>query len=645
VCDGLAIADAVTRWIAENAAERAGARTVHEVLTEGATFPGRPWGLPDAALPVAGAAAQLDGVVRAIDHVVDALDAVGDLVVAEAVHQIALGNHARAAAVLSALAEGKAPPRPEVVDSPRTGTPVTHRVLLQLPDAAGAPAGWEAIPLTARALAEPALNAWAAALLGPPGDLRVRLVRASDGHGAGDVSVAELGLHAIDLLAILGPGLDAGLGELAVRALDARRPANFDDELMPAPLQLDLGRAPQWARTIRGVAEVAPLLEALGALTGRARAANARDYLLAEAAPAGGGDGVDLAELGARVSAARAELEAVGVELAQLLAGDPAADASAFADPRAFLEQHADAGPPTWGARDAWRSVLIRAAALGVRAALPPSLFESRDQVRLALREAAETAFVDIAQRRADADAQAGDTVASLTAAARAVFGEGFEIVGRSLLRNRGELDAALGDATASAAEVEGWLHGAAAVREPAGGLADLIVLADAHGAAAPPAGAVAQLPHAAGEPWLGGTLPPEGAPGGRLSLALFGPLPAAGADGAGLLVDEWTEIVPAREETTGVAIHYDQPQATPPQCVLVAVPPRMRGRWRAGDLVQTLHDTFELARIRTVELERVQDTMWGQLLPAISGELVPDAAAGGLASGDRPVLDFGANR
>ena len=41
--------------------------------------------------------------------------------VAEAVYQIARGNHARAAAALAALSEGKAPPRPEVVDTPRTG--------------------------------------------------------------------------------------------------------------------------------------------------------------------------------------------------------------------------------------------------------------------------------------------------------------------------------------------------------------------------------------------------------------------------------------------------------------------------------------------------------------------------------------------
>jgi hypothetical protein len=106
--------------------------------------------------------------------------------------------------------------------------------------------------------------------------------------------------------------------------------------------------------------------------------------------------------------------------------------------------------------------------------------------------------------------------------------------------------------------------------------------------------------------------------------------------------IDEWTEVVPSAAATTGVAVHYDQPDSTPPQCVLVAVPPQRRGTWQLGDLVQTLHDTFELARSRTVEPDHLQATLYGQLLPAISGEIVPDASST-QAAGDRVIFDFGA--
>ena len=39
----------------------------------------------------------------------------------------------------------------------------------------------------------------------------------------------------------------------------------------------------------------------------------------------------------------------------------------------------------------------------------------------------------------------------------------------------------------------------------------------------------------------------------------------------AGLLIDEWTERVPAPSETTGVAFHFDEPESRPPQAILLA--------------------------------------------------------------------------
>jgi hypothetical protein len=182
-------------------------------------------------------------------------------------------------------------------------------------------------------------------------------------------------------------------------------------------------------------------------------------------------------------------------------------------------------------------------------------------------------------------------------------------------------------------------------VRDGCAGIADLLVLADAHGAVAP-AAAVAQLPHTGGEPWMGDELPAGTAAAGRLSLAVLDPdaVPAAGATGAALLVDTWTETVPAAAETTGVAIHYDQPDSTPPQCLLIAVPAQKRGRWDLGELVQTLHDTLELAKSRAVELEHLQTTMYGQLLPAIAGEVVPKFVKVLAPADKRVILDFGTN-
>ena len=118
------------------------------------------------------------------------------------------------------------------------------------------------------------------------------------------------------------------------------------------------------------------------------------------------------------------------------------------------------------------------------------------------------------------------------------------------------------------------------------------------------------------------------------------------GGANVGVVIDQWTEMIPSEHETTGVAIHYDQPDAMPPQCVLVVVPPERRGFWRWEDLVVALHDTLELAKNRTVELDHLQHDLYGQILPGIVGELVPEALSTSAeeASGNRVVLDFEQN-
>ncbi len=75
-----------------------------------------------------------------------------------------------------------------------------------------------------------------------------------------------------------------------------------------------------------------------------------------------------------------------------------------------------------------------------------------------------------------------------------------------------------------------------------------------------------------------------------------------------GILVDEWTEIVPTEEETAGLAFHYDRPNAEPPQTMLLAVSPQLYGRgWAWDDLLAILHETLDEARLRAVEPEQIE--------------------------------------
>jgi hypothetical protein len=133
----------------------------------------------------------------------------------------------------------------------------------------------------------------------------------------------------------------------------------------------------------------------------------------------------------------------------------------------------------------------------------------------------------------------------------------------------------------------------------------------------------VAQLPPADGERWValrtrnGG--PPE-LPPGKLSLVAHLP---QGFDPAqplgGLVFDEWVELVPRSEVTTGVSFNYDAPGARPPQTVLLAVAPPGAQRWQVGTLEQILLETLELAQLRAVDPQSLSgDALLQRVLPAL---------------------------
>jgi hypothetical protein len=95
----------------------------------------------------------------------------------------------------------------------------------------------------------------------------------------------------------------------------------------------------------------------------------------------------------------------------------------------------------------------------------------------------------------------------------------------------------------------------------------------------------------------------------------------------AGLLVDDWRESVPATEETTGVAVNYDDPSTEPPQSILLAVPPDdADAPWTTETLLRTIHESIDLAKMRGVDLNVVgkprtdpKHRILGHLLPALT--------------------------
>ncbi|MGJ4882845.1 hypothetical protein [Bradyrhizobium sp. HKCCYLRH3097] len=240
-----------------------------------------------------------------------------------------------------------------------------------------------------------------------------------------------------------------------------------------------------------------------------------------------------------------------------------------------------------------------------------------------------------------DAAAEAKNKIEALTAAAKLLFGEDFKIVPDFGLpaAQAGEWSNAWG-AGAQADEailgflkttigrrfpLDDWFTGVARVRSKLHDLEASQHLADAFTGAGVALQAL-QFPHRPELPWLGLEFPETDADGKPFVIdedkLLYTAHFAESFDPArrqlGLLLDEWTEVIPRPTEDTGLAFHFDRPNAEPPQTLLLALPPKFVGSWQWQDLVDTVRETMDLAKKRAIEPDHVDTTAYARFLPAL---------------------------
>jgi len=250
---------------------------------------------------------------------------------------------------------------------------------------------------------------------------------------------------------------------------------------------------------------------------------------------------------------------------------------------------------------------------------------------------------VDAANAKMADHADAADAktaVAALSDAAKIIFGDGFQLI-PSFALSATQADE-LANATAASADlvkfqsddlpadqrvdfpVDHWLYGAARVREKLKHWESLNFLAEAFGNT-PPSLQPVQLPYQPNDRWLALQFRKPGeseedfkVDADRLLYTSAWAVPFdKTAPQCGLLVDEWTEVIPTKTETTGLAFHFDRPSSEPPQTMLLAMPSIFRGHWEWSDLVSSIIETFEMARLRAVEPTMVDDLPYARFLPA----------------------------
>jgi hypothetical protein len=165
---------------------------------------------------------------------------------------------------------------------------------------------------------------------------------------------------------------------------------------------------------------------------------------------------------------------------------------------------------------------------------------------------------------------------------------------------------------------VDTWLYGVARVRPRMGSWEGITLLAEAMEMAAPELEPV-QLPYANGASWLAMPFPTvTSVDQDHLLYTAYWSTPFVKTTRqCGVLLDEWTEVIPRPEETTGVAFHFDRPNAEPPQVMLLVAPPAITGAWDWTDLVDTLRETLALTKRRAVEPDHIDAATYARFLPA----------------------------
>ena len=543
----------------------------------------------------------LTAIMGSLDDMIDGL---GDALTAESAYQMVRGNTSRTSSTLAAIAQGDAPPPElEVTRTPRSGTSITHRVLLLMSGPNVNTPGWLGVDGAVRGAADKMLNFWVFKLFGDGTKIRCTVERVDDATGAvaetRSFPLSELEITPLDVVYDVEATTRAAqeseitLSEVEQRVLyHAKHKAGGFDPL--ATLRLQHARPANLAAGEVTLFDVLEQARDIRRLLRAARGADPEDLNPPERIAQGT---IDLVDLDARVVKGENALNAAHKALANLIAR-----------------------VSTTTTAEMLRTALLKLGSFSIAPAIPVSAAgESPAAIAALARQGQALLKVSDARLNQGALLRAEPAAADqrgrreqLVARLRAVFGSGFVVLPKFTFdaTTASEFASALAASTAAqggdALAANTWFARSARVREGVAHMGACLQRADVLGAGARLNLSVAQLPFVSGERWVGLSPAPSAAmPPSKLSLVLhtIGPLNPTLVM-TGLLVDEWVEIVPNTRETTAIAFQFDVPDSCAPQCVLIAVPPVPGQDWTTESLRRVLMETLDLAKLRAVDTE-----------------------------------------
>lgn len=597
---------------------------------KGKMYPYQIDGLPGAA---SAEAAAIKDTITELENIMDAL---GDVVSSESVYQMAQGNFERSAAVLKSFSEGYNIPVPEVVSTVRTGKAITHRVMLPFENSNSPIWG---LDFTPRANAEKGMNKWIAGLLGDPQKICCKVSATVDGADSiDDVTLADLEIHALDLALLMGPETGNGLSELERRIIYFFRKKHGISDTIRVNTDLQ-ARNSGWASDQKTFYELLPLMQSVRGLIA-SRPFSASDFLLPALAQNNSFEnaaGFNMVDLKSRLQAIYQSLKNALDVLLALPHSTADADIAALSSTQI----------------NAIRNALVSISNFGIPEAFPLNAIDENTSDRLALIQLTNNVIsliqlklntaqplIDLAftdplpadpkELQLENTKRQTQLYNAYTEAVKLLCGNNFQLLPMVRLNNAAELQSAINnsdqllryhrDELGNDLIVDEWLQSTARVHPK---MSDLEMVCNAAYWYAANAGVLQplQLPVKTDDYWTAVEFPADYSISGdvlcvtSLNPTTFDPSSAV----SGLMLHDWVENIPDATQTTGIAFHYDQPNAMPPQTILVAVPSQRTGHWQWNDLIGILDDTLQRAKLRAVEPDMLSDSYYAQLIPAIT--------------------------
>ena len=553
------------------------------------------------------------------DLLESSLDALSDILMAEAVHQYSNGNMERAGSILRALSEGSVPPSPEFIQTPRASKHVlTNRVAVVMKK------NTPSTNANPRATLAPELNSWLAGKIGDLSKIHLKVFGKNELNqfvDYGEIKLSELNLDPLDLIyavpakLILASDTDkipAGADQWGRRIV--RRCKEADISINGSMVFVDYSFKPSGAGNFSFLEKYFLLLK-LKELVGNARNLHGGDF------------SNQYNHAGYSLLVPSTQLEALKTKITGSIIGKVI-----LADKYNALNIAAH-----YGFTEAFGTLDI------------PN-FEVNTENSERIEKAYESTVKAVEGRVAEANnAMVGlesdpleKKMEKLTGALKLLFNGTIcplpyfkfeaELADQIILvdQKRSELLKEAVDTAGVNNEdlmITDWLDGLHHVRPSVGTFRWVRLLTERQSTSQSKPMKIWQLPYVNDDRWLGARhKTPQF--GNKISVVaefdgdvnqLKGP-----NEFCGLVFDDWVETIPYPEETTGISLNYNKPNAEPPQALLLAIRSVLpsvgspTSGWTLLEVIRAVMYALKLGAIRGVHPDELSQGRWNRFLPAL---------------------------